>query len=53
VVAALAGRSPLAQGGSRRACGSTSGLDDAKDPWLRDNATMRLMQLDALDQIEQ
>lgn len=28
-------------------------LADATDPWLRDNATMRLMQLDAMDQIDQ
>lgn len=45
----------LAQGGSRQ--GSRylweQILKEATDPWLRDNATLRLGQLDALDQIDQ
>jgi tetratricopeptide (TPR) repeat protein len=44
----------LAQGGSRQASRFLwqQVLSEAHDPWLLDNATMRLQQLDALDQID-
>jgi tetratricopeptide (TPR) repeat protein len=45
----------LTRGGSREASRFLwqQILGETRDPWLRDNATMRLMQIDALDQIDQ